>query len=155
LKIKTILVAFDFSACASHAFEKAVELAHMNDANLVILHAFELNDRLYPYNAFLTERILAEGRKAAKARLEAWRSEAVDGGVAIEIRLSSEEASEAIVGTAQDVEADLIVMGTRGLTGIRHVLVGSVTERTLAKAPCPVVVVRQRETEAEAQAGAK
>ena len=50
--------------------------------------------------------------------------------------------TDAIVETAKKTKADLIVMGTRGLTGLRHVLLGSVAERTLRLAPCPVLTVK-------------
>jgi len=53
----------------------------------------------------------------------------------------SEAPSEAIVMTAKEIGADLIVMGTRGLSGFKHVLLGSVAERTVRLAPCPVMTV--------------
>ncbi len=46
---------------------------------------------------------------------------------------------------AKDIGADLIVMGTRGLTGIKHVMLGSVAERTVRLAPCPVLTVKTEE----------
>jgi nucleotide-binding universal stress UspA family protein len=46
------------------------------------------------------------------------------------------------VQTAKDLDVDLIVIGTRGLTGLKHVLLGSVAERTLRLAPCPVLAVK-------------
>jgi len=51
-------------------------------------------------------------------------------------------ACEAIVKHAEDIGADMIVMGTRGLTGLKHVLLGSVAERTIRTAPCPVLTVK-------------
>ncbi len=146
MNIETILVPFDFSASAVNAFETAVDLAKQNDARLVLFHAFLLNDRVYPYNTFLTAQVIAEAKERAESRLAEWKGKAEEAGVPTESRFSSAEAPDAIVATAQEVDADLIVMGTRGLSGLRHLLLGSVTERTLTHAPCPVLVVREKPT---------
>jgi nucleotide-binding universal stress UspA family protein len=52
-------------------------------------------------------------------------------------------AASAIVGQAEELRVDLIVMGTRGHTGLKHVLLGSVAERTLRHAPCSVLTVKE------------
>jgi nucleotide-binding universal stress UspA family protein len=59
--------------------------------------------------------------------------------------VSSEFPPQAIIEMAEDIGADLIVMGTRGLTGIKHVMLGSVVERTVRSAPCPVLTVKTEE----------
>jgi universal stress protein E len=63
-------------------------------------------------------------------------------GIAATPHLSEGPAAPAIVGLAERLGADLIVMGTRGHTGLRHVLLGSVAERTLRHAPCSVMTVK-------------
>ncbi len=68
-------------------------------------------------------------------------------GVPAEASVSSEFPPQAIVEMAKDIGADLIVMGTRGLTGIKHVMLGSVAERTVRLAPCPVLTVKAEEAE--------
>jgi nucleotide-binding universal stress UspA family protein len=65
-----------------------------------------------------------------------------EAGVEAEGEVREGLPSDAIVAAAQQWGADLIVMGTRGHTGLEHVLLGSVAERTLHKAPCPVMTVR-------------
>ncbi len=55
--------------------------------------------------------------------------------------------AEIICDEARETEADLIVMGTRGLTGLKHLLVGSVAEHVIRLAPCPVLVARPGRTE--------
>jgi nucleotide-binding universal stress UspA family protein len=67
-------------------------------------------------------------------------------GVLAETHLVEFAAWEAIVETAKQIKADLIVMGTRGLTGLKHALLGSVAERTLRFAPCPVLTVKDEST---------
>jgi nucleotide-binding universal stress UspA family protein len=61
----------------------------------------------------------------------------------------SELPSEAIITVAKEIGADLIVMGTRGLSGFKHVMVGSVAERTVRLAPCPVMTVHAPESSAD------
>ena len=59
----------------------------------------------------------------------------------------SESPSEAIITVAKEIDADLIVMGTRGLSGFKHVMLGSVAERTVRLASCPVMTVHAPESE--------
>ena len=66
-------------------------------------------------------------------------------GVLAEASVLSAFPPQAIAEMAQGIGADLIVMGTRGLTGIRHVMLGSVAERTVRLAPCPVLTVKAEE----------
>ena len=80
--------------------------------------------------------------QAAARRLEEWREKAAADGVEAEARLSANLPSMGITDAATEEKADLIVMGTRGLSGIKHVLLGSVAERTLRTAPCPVLTVK-------------
>jgi len=81
-------------------------------------------------------------REAAEKKLDDFRAEVEQAGVAVCVHLSKSFPSDAILQTAGEIEADMIVMGTRGLTGLKHVLLGSVAERTIRIAPCPVVTVK-------------
>ena len=67
--------------------------------------------------------------------------------MAVEQTLTPMLPSEAISSAAQELGADLIVMGTRGLTGLKHVMLGSVAERTIRIAPCPVLTVKAEQPE--------
>jgi len=86
------------------------------------------------------------------ARLEATIQPMLDGlireaeerGVAAESKLTQGVPYDQIVKTAENVNADLVVMATHGRTGMRHVLLGSVAERVVRLAPCPVLTVRSR-----------
>jgi nucleotide-binding universal stress UspA family protein len=86
-------------------------------------------------------------RLAAQNQLDTWAEKVSATGVEVSLTLTPLIASEGIARVAADVGADLIVMGTRGLSGIKHVLLGSVAERTLRVAPCPVLTVKDTETE--------
>ncbi len=142
MKLDHILVPFDFSACAGRAFDQALELAGRYGGRLTLLHAFQLNEQVYPYSAILTHERVEDAREAATRALAEWRDRADAGGVEVDVRVAPGMPSETIVAVAQEIAADLIVMGTHGRTGLGHVMLGSVAERTLRAAPCPVLTVR-------------
>ncbi|MBW2240680.1 MAG: universal stress protein [Deltaproteobacteria bacterium] len=146
MQLDQILVPFDFSAGAGLAFDEALDLARRYGGKLTLLHAFVLNEQVYPYSAVMTEEEVDEARDAAIGALEEWRDRAEAAGVSIDVRVAPGMPSENIAAVAKEIGADLIVMGTHGRTGLAHVLLGSVTERTLRTAPCPVMAVRPHET---------
>ena len=76
-------------------------------------------------------------REAATKQLAQWREKVTAQKIEVESEVSPIFPSEAIASTAERIGADLIVMGTRGLSGIKHVMLGSVAERTVRIAPCP------------------
>ena len=81
-------------------------------------------------------------RDAATRRVEAAVASARAAGIAVEPHLVEGPPAEAIREVAEQTSADLIVIGTRGHTGLKHVLLGSVAERTLRHAPCAVLTVK-------------
>ena len=81
-------------------------------------------------------------RDAALEQLEELRQKVAADGVEAAAHMREGTAAEAISSAANDLGVDLIVMGTRGLTGLKHVLLGSVAERTIRVAPCPVLTVK-------------
>ena len=66
-------------------------------------------------------------------------------GIAASGHVVADPAAPAIAHAAEELHADLIVMGTRGLSGLKHVVLGSVAERTVRLAPCPVMTVKADE----------
>ena len=90
----------------------------------------------------LSDDFSREFREAAESKLNEWTEKAAASGVEVESILTSRFPSEAIAATAKEGGADLIVMGTRGLTGLAHIVLGSVAERTIRIAPCPVLTVK-------------
>jgi universal stress protein A len=145
MQVNTILVPTDFSADADHALSTATELAQLFKARIVILHAYRVDiPMLSPmaggyaipadfYDGLRTHSI-AQVEKLAKG-VTAKGIEAT--GIAF-----LEAASFCIVAQAEDLPAELIVMGTRGLTGLKHAVLGSVAERVVRLAPCPVLTVK-------------
>ena len=141
--VQTILVPLDFSDHSARAFEMAVALAKALGAKLELLHCYELNSGgMKPYGMVLPESFDREARLAAANCLAQWRDKATADGVETNTKLSAMVPSMAIAETVTELDCDLVVMGTRGLSGIKHVLLGSVAERAIRTAPCPVLTVK-------------
>ena len=145
MNIRTILVPTDFSPDAAEALATAVEFAKLFDAKIVIAHAFHVTVAVatpigggYSLPAGFYEDI----RNDANQRVQKLAAEVSGQGVSATGIALSEPASLAIVNEAERLPADLIVMGTRGLTGVKHVVLGSVAERVVRGAPCPVLTVK-------------
>jgi nucleotide-binding universal stress UspA family protein len=146
MKIRTLLVPTDFSEHADRAVEYAGELARELGAKVEILHAYQAPlVELTPYHLALPVSVLEGVRDIAREKLEALCEKLAADGVEANGRLSEGIPAEAIVNAAADLKADMIVMGTRGNTGLKHVLLGSVAERTVRRATCPVLTLHADE----------
>lgn len=146
MKFETILVPTDFSDDAGAALTTAVALAKQLGGRVVLVHAPPTEVPIaYPgfaAGAIVPDNYFSEMRAEAEAHVQRVAAEASDGGVDVLGQIVTGPASIAIVALAEEIGADLIVMGTRGLTGIKHVLLGSVAERVVRTAPCPVLTVK-------------
>jgi len=143
---KKILVPVDFSDHSRTALDLAVELAREGGASLQLLHCYQIQPGgVSPYGVALPADYFTELRDAAARKLDEWQREYVPADVKSDVTLSSDNPASAVVLAAEEGGADLIVMGTRGLSGFKHVLLGSTAERTVRTAPCPVLTVKSKE----------
>ena len=139
---RKILVPVDFSAHSSRALQTGIELAKAFGAKLHLLHCYQINvGAISPYGLVIPESFDRDIREAATKQLAQWREKVTAQKIEVESEVSPLFPSEAIASTAERIGADLIVMGTRGLSGIKHVMLGSVAERTVRIAPCPVLTL--------------
>jgi nucleotide-binding universal stress UspA family protein len=145
---ETIVWATDGSTAADRALPYAKELVAREGANLVVVHVKELMiGRAGGYPVFADEEEL-EAR--VREQFEELRGEGLD--VTLEIPTApSSHAAHLIAEVAADVGADAIVVGTRGHGPFAGLLLGSVTQRLLHIAPCPVLAVPDRELVAQAK----
>jgi nucleotide-binding universal stress UspA family protein len=147
MQIKTILVPTDFSEDADAALDAAVELAKAFDAKLELFHAFHLE--VPPiYGGFggdfsNPQDILEPVRQAAEGSMDDLVAKVAARGANVRGRVVMEHAARAILDEAERVLADLIVMGTRGLSGLEHLVLGSTAERVIRMAHCPVLTIRR------------
>jgi len=141
-QIRKILVPVDFSKQSRRALHMAIGFAKAFGAELHLLHCYQLQlSAIDPYGIAPPEDYDRRLREAAGQQLSEWRSEARAQKVIAEQHITAQSPFTEIAALAEKLGVDLIVMGTRGLSGLKHVLLGSVTERTIRIAPCPVLTV--------------
>ena len=139
--IKRILLATDFSRWARRAEDYACALACSWRASLTVLSVAEFMPGLnpdYPVN----QQYLAELLKQASSQLVDLKGRAERRGIAVTTRMATGIPSEEVITAARAEDSDLVVVGTKGKTGLEHVLLGSTAERVIRGAPCPVMTVR-------------
>ncbi len=142
-----ILVPVDFSDHSNAAQEIAVEIAKTFSAKIWLLHCYQLHPGgVSPYGIAAPASYQDDVREAVMHQLRESQEKIEAEGVPAETSVSSEFPPQAIIEMAEDIGADLIVMGTRGLTGFKHLMLGSVAERTVRLAPCPVLIVKAEES---------
>jgi universal stress protein A len=144
--IKRILVPVDFSDPSLQALDYAIELGRRLKAELIVLHAVE--PVYYPTAgdisgiAYDVGLVYQELERAGHAQLSRLAATLRARRVAVRALLLVGTAHRVITETAKKLKADLIVMSTHGRTGLLHVLMGSVAERVVRTAVCPVMTVR-------------
>jgi universal stress protein A len=144
LEWKKILCPVDFSDASRSALQVASELARRFDGEVTVFHAYPLPGYTLPEGTVLpASGMLQELAEQTDALLVRWRAEAVaDGAPRVSSNKAVGEPAAEIVAAAEEGKYDAIVVGTHGRTGLAHVLLGSVAERVVRRAPMPVVTVR-------------
>ena len=143
IEIRTILVPIDFSDSARNIIEWAAYLARESKSKLVLFHAYHLPVEFQQLEgAYLPPDFWANVKSEAQASLARHETELRESGHSVESVVREGYAATAIVDEANELGADLIVIGTHGLSGLKHMLLGSVAERVVQKAPCPVLTVK-------------
>jgi nucleotide-binding universal stress UspA family protein len=142
--IQHILVPFDFSPHAEQALAYAIGLAQKLQARLTLLHVVDTAPLGVAESAALRPPSywqelatgIAESMEAPLTRVHA-------AGLQGETAIAQGVPFQTIIDTARDQGVDLIIMGTHGRTGLTHVLMGSVAEKVVRLAPCPVLITRE------------
>jgi nucleotide-binding universal stress UspA family protein len=137
-----IVVPTDFSSCSEEAWRAARRIAAMSKGELILTHVLS-EAPLYRESVMTSVRQVYEGaRKWAEGALEDWVAKARAEGLSARAALRTGVAHQEIVALATDERADAIVIGTHGRGGIDRALLGSVADRVIRLAPCPVLTVR-------------
>jgi nucleotide-binding universal stress UspA family protein len=157
-RLKTLLLPTDFSVSGMVSEEWALQLAE--DKEVILLHAVEnpLLDVYDPDHAEIDlRRIMEESRehpprsaqpfwdhahRVAHAKLSTLRQQFLGVNAQVEVIVREGPAAEDILRTAERRQVDLIIMSTHGRSGVRRLLLGSVAEKIIRSAPCPVLAVR-------------
>jgi nucleotide-binding universal stress UspA family protein len=143
MMFKKILCPVDFSTGSREAMEVAARMAVESSATLVLEHVWDMSGWAIS-ELMLAPVALQDLLDSCEAELVRWQRDARAMGVrTVETRSESGAPWERITAVCnRDPDIDLVVMGTHGRTGLQHVVLGSVAERVVRHAPCPVLVVR-------------
>jgi len=144
LEIKLILCPIDFSEFSIRAYHYALSLAEHYRAKLVAQHIVEL--WRYPYADYAAsvgdyEEFCRALREGGKQQLQEFVNNRTHDEIQLELVVHQGSAPDCILSFAKAQKTDLIVMGTHGRRGFDRLVLGSVTDRVMRKAPCPVLAV--------------
>jgi nucleotide-binding universal stress UspA family protein len=140
-----ILVPLDGSGHSTYALEKAIEIAKKFDGKVTLLHAYTPHVVSLPKeyaHAEAAPEMVEISREAGANILEQAKDRVETESVQFETLLKMGQAVETIVSVAENGDFDLIVIGARGLSTIKELLLGSVSHGVTAHAKCPVLVVK-------------
>lgn len=141
--VKHILVPYDGSEPANHAFELALELAKLYKANVMVVTCIVIHAHVNPVLnvAFLdTIKLQKEGAKKDLSKLE---SKVKEFGIPFQTDvLEAISITDVLVSYAESHNIDLIIMGSRGLGGFKKLLLGSVASGVIEHSKCPVLIVK-------------
>lgn len=141
MEIDRILVPTDFSPHADKALAYAIEFGRTFAAHIELFHAYDLKGWVSLYEVTFSEKIEGEIRATAQARLGERVSLAKTAGLAVDSHLALGSPSVTIIERVDAIRAHLVIMGTHGRSGAMHAVLGSVAERTVRDARCPVVTI--------------
>ena len=144
VNIERILVPLDFSDNTPAILDWAAHLAEEHASRMILLHAYHLPVEFQQLEgAYLPPDFWASVRSEAEQQLGEYAETLRGRGLAVETAVCEGYAATVIVEEAARLDADLIVIGTHGLSGLKHLLLGSIAERVVQKAPCPVLTVKK------------
>ncbi len=145
-QIKKILFATDFSDNSKYALTYAISFAKQYDAMLYILHVIQQPS--YPLGMYAEisfdamDKFSRNISEAVEREMKAMREKDLQDLTKYECLVLQGTPFLEILRTAEEKEADLVIVGTQGRTGLDHVLFGSTAEKVVRRAPCPVLSVR-------------
>lgn len=145
---KTILVPHDFSSSANHAAAIARDEAKLHGARLLLLHVIDLPTAIKPETVIVPDatgapiNVREYAVSAAETHLEDIVARLAKDGVTATSFIRVGNPVDEITRFIDEEKVSLVVMGTHGRTGLQHLLVGSVAERVVRTATCPVLTVR-------------
>ena len=143
MHIRHILAPTDFSDYSKRALSDALDLAQTFGAKLTLLHVVEPAPYLGEFTLpTMGEDLLGDLERQASAELARVLPEAPQAPIAVTRAVIVGSPARTIVATAEATHVDLLVLATHGRTGLSHLLIGSVAERVVRTAPCPVLTIR-------------
>lgn len=148
IRIQTILHPTDFSEPSKYALAYAMSFAEEYNAKVCVVHVIEeVSSALYfdMLQAPPLAQLMADIEKQAQKAMEELIAPDMRAKYRVETFIRKGVPFLEIVRCAEEIHADMIVCGTHGRTGLKHAIFGSVAEKVVRKAPCPVLSVRHPE----------
>jgi nucleotide-binding universal stress UspA family protein len=143
MSIKKIVVATDFSETADRAVDYALDFANQIGGDVTIVHAYEIPPMGFPDGALIATADLTDKvTKSAQAALETVVQRGKVRCQSVRGMLRDGEPAKEICDVAEELDADLVVVGTHGRRGLAHVLLGSVAEEVVRRCEAPVLTIR-------------
>jgi nucleotide-binding universal stress UspA family protein len=162
MKAQKIVVPIDYSDYSAPAFQWGVSLAQKYGAQLLVLHVIpKAVEEVYPEGVssinpmasyydgmapgsrpFIAQPIIIDLQEHALRQLEHFASQHLGDAPSVQVKVAVGKPAVEILRVVREEGADLIVMGTHGRTGLRHLLLGSVAKAITRHAPCPVFTLR-------------
>ncbi len=143
IEVRRILIPVDFSEHTPLLIEWGAHLAEEHQSSIVLLHAYHLPVEFQQLEgAYLPPDFWSSVKGEAETQLGRLAEQLRAKGLAVETAVCEGYAATVIVEEAAQRDVDLIVIGTHGLSGLKHLLLGSIAERVVQKAPCPVLTVK-------------
>lgn len=143
IDVQHILVPVDFSENTPAVLDWAAHLAEEHGSRVTLLHAYHLPVEFQQLEgAYLPPDFWQNVRSEAESTLRSHAEALQRKGVRVEVAVCEGYAATVIIEEAALRRADLIVIGTHGRSGLKHLLLGSIAERVVQKAPCPVLTVK-------------
>jgi len=143
VQVRRILVPVDFSDQATAVIDWAAHLAKEHSARVLLFHAYHLPVEFQQLEgAYLPPDFWSNVKSEAEETLARYAEDLKSRGVQVDTVVREGYPATAIVEEAENEDVDLVVIGTHGLSGLKHLLLGSIAERVVQKAPCPVLTVK-------------
>ncbi len=143
IDVQRIRVPLDFSESAGSILAWAGHLAEEHGSAVMLLHVYHLPVEFQQLEgAYLPPDFWANVKSEAEQKLEEHAVSLRQAGVTVECYVREGYPATVIVEEADALRSDLIVIGTHGHSGLKHLLLGSIAERVVQKAPCPVLTVK-------------
>ncbi len=143
--IKKILVPIDFSDYSKKALQYTVSFAKQFNSEINLVYVIE--PIIYPADLSMGQIVITKAdidyEEKAKEELTELAKTAIGELLSYNIIVKTGKPFMEIIGTAKDIDADLIIISTHGHTGVEHLLFGSTSEKVVRKAPCPVLTLRE------------
>jgi nucleotide-binding universal stress UspA family protein len=140
---RVILHPTDYSDCARYAFAVALDLARLHQASLLVLHVAEtLGAESLTYGEAASQLQPTAFQRRLLEELRHVTAPAAEAGVPVQHLLAEGDPPDEILRVTKEHACDLIVMGTHGRSALARLLMGSITEKVVRRAPCPLVIVK-------------